>query len=166
MHHKLLDLKNFKIVPLSAEYAEKIRQTRRDDFGHEVLEQVATGYGPCRLSLKPFEIGVDERLLLSHRPFEIDNSFNQSGPIFIHKKEVEPYSDVYRFPKEIKAQKVNFPLSLIGYSKDQRMIFAKLVGNADVDDLIEEIFNHHQEVEYLHARNAEACCFICKIERI
>ena len=36
----------------------------------------------------------------------------------------------------------------------------------DVDELIASIFDKHPEVEYLHARNAEACCFICKIERV
>ncbi len=61
--------------------------------------------------------------------------------------------------------KDSFPLSIIGYSKDQKMIFTKLVGDDDVDILIPEIFEAHPEIEYLHARNAEACCFICKIER-
>lgn len=159
-------MKNFKIVPLSLEYAKNIKATQKDNFGHSVITQVATGFGPCRVSLKPFEVGVDERLLFSHSPFEIDNAFNQPGPVFIHKKEVAPYSDIYNFPKEIKADKVNFPLSLIGYDKDQRMVFTKLVGDADVDDLIAETFENNPAIEYLHARNAEACCFICKIERV
>lgn len=159
-------MRNFKIVPLTLEYANKIKRTQKDEFGHDVSTQTAKGLGPCRVSLKPFEVGVDERLLCSHSPFEIDNAFNQPGPIFINTKDVEPYSDIYNFPKEIKADKINFPLSLIGYSKDQRMIFTKLVGDADVDDLIEETFNKNPKIEYLHARNAEACCFICKIERI
>lgn len=159
-------MRNFRIVPLTPEFVSKIKSSQKDDFGHDIVEQVASGFGPCRLSLKPFGVGADMRLLLSYSPFEIDNAYNQPGPIFIHKKEVEPYSDIYRFPREIKADKVNFPLSLIGYSKDQRMVFTQLVGNADVDDLIEEIFDHNPEVEYLHTRNAEPCCFICKIERI
>ena len=125
-----------------------------------------TGRGPCRVSLQPFEVGKDERLLLSHSPFEIDNAFNQPGPVFIHKKDVKPYEDIYNFPPEIKANKESFPLSLIGYSKDQQMNLTQLVGDRDVDDLIVEIFNDHPEVEYLHARNARACCYICKIERI
>jgi hypothetical protein len=33
-------MKQFKIVPLSEEYAAKIREPRKDDFGHEVIEQV------------------------------------------------------------------------------------------------------------------------------
>lgn len=159
-------MQNFKIVPLSKEYADKIRTTQKDDFGHPVTEQIASGRGPCRVSLKPFTIGVDIRLVFSHSPFNFDNAFNQPGPIFIHKKEVEPYIDVYRFPPEIKADKKHTPLTLVGYNTDQQMVYARQVGDKDVDELIVSIFNKHPEVDYLHARNAEACCFICKIERL
>ena len=147
-------MQNFKIVPLSKAYADKIRLTQTDDFGHTVIEQVASGKGPCRVSLKPFMVGEDTRLVLSHSPFSIDNAFNQPGPIFIHKKEVEPYDDIYRFPPEIKADKKHFPLSLVGYNKAQQMVYARQVGDKDVDELIVSIFNKHPEVDYLHARNA------------
>lgn len=159
-------MKKFRIVPLSEQYAERIRKTNVDDFGHEVVVQLAAGKGPCRVSLKPFEIGEDTRLLISHSPFTVDNSFNQPGPVFIHQKSVAAYSDIYNFPKEIKADKISFPLSLIGYNKDQEMVYTHLVGDDDVDLLIEKIFAQEPGVEYLHARNAEACCFICKIERV
>ncbi len=159
-------MKQFKIVPLSEEYAAKIRETKKDDFNHEVIEQVAKGFGPCRVSLKPFAIGEDTRLLFSHSPFDIDNVFNQPGPIFINKKEVEAYRDIHRFPPEIKADKLHFPLSLIGYSRSQKMVFTKMVREEDVDILISKIFEEQTYVEYLHARNAEAGCFICKIERV
>lgn len=159
-------MKHFKIVPLSKEYAKKIREERKDDFGHEVIETVAKGYGPCRVSLKPFKPGIDKRLLLSHSPFETDNAFNQPGPIFISADEVEPYSDLHRFPPEIKNDKKNFPLSLIGYNQKQQMVFTQLVGDNDVEELIENIFQEHNNVLYLHARNAKACCYICKIERV
>jgi hypothetical protein len=159
-------MKKFKIIPLSKDYAAKIRAAGKDEFGHPVIEQLATGSGPCRVSLKPFENGVDTRLLISHSPFDIDNAYNQPGPVFINKEEVEAYSDVYRFPPEIKANKKSFPLSLVGYSKMQLMVFTRLVGDDDVDELIAEIFEQHPEIEYLHARNAQACCYICKIERV
>ena len=159
-------MKKFKIVPLSKEYAASIRSTGKDEFGHPLAEQVATGLGPCRVSLKPFKKGIDKRLLISHSPFALDNAFNQPGPVFINKEEVEAYADVYRFPPEIKSNKISFPLSLIGYSEDQLMIFTQLVGDDDVDELIERIFIQRPEVAYLHARNAQACCYICKIERV
>lgn len=156
----------FKIVPISKAYAAKIRSTMRDGFGHEVIEKVATGAGPCRVSLKPFVKGVDKRLVLTHSPFETDNAYNQPGPVFINSAEVEEYADIYRFPPEIKANKQSFPLTLIGYNSGQQMVFTKLVGDADVDELIGEVFDQQPDVEYLHARNAQACCFICKIERV
>lgn len=158
-------MSGFRIVPLAAAYAKEIRDTRTDRFGHHVVEAIATGAGPCRVSLKPFIKGKDVRLLLSHSPFGKNNAFNQPGPIFISATEVEPYTDVHRFPPEIKSNKKSFPLSLIGYSKEQLMVFTQLVGDDDVDALINIIFDKHPEVEYLHARNAAACCYICAIER-
>ncbi len=159
-------MKNFKIVPLSERYAKKIRDKGIDDFENPVVEQLATGLGPCRVSLKPFNKNIDRRLLFTHSPFQIHNAFNQPGPVFIQAEEVEEYQDVYRFPEQIKADKQNFPLTLVGYNSNQMMVFTQLVGEADVDELIVEIFENQPEVAYLHARNAEACCYICKIERL
>ena len=158
-------MKQFRIVPISEDYAAKIRETNKDDFGHEVIEQVATGKGPCRVSLKPFKVGEDVGLLISHSPFDFDNAYNQPGPIFIHKEEVEAYKDIHRFPPEIKADKEHFHLTLIGYDNLQTMKVSQLVGDDDVDELILKIFYEYPEVEYLHVRSAEACCFICRIER-
>lgn len=159
-------MNNFRIVPLSKSYVQQIRETRKDDFNHEVIEQTATGLGPCRVSLKPFEKGVDKRLLFTHSPFEIDNAYNQPGPVFVNADEVEEYSDVHRFPPEIKANKQSFPLTLIGYNTEQMMVLSKIVGDRDVDEMINEIFGQNAGVAYLHARNSQACCFICKIERV
>lgn len=159
-------MKNFKIVPLSKSWAATVRESMKDEFGHTAIEQVAKGKGPCRVSLKPFKVGVDQRILVSHSPFEVDNVFNQPGPVFINKEEVEEYADVYQFPKEIKEDKENFPLTLIGYNERQEMNFTKLVGDEDVDLLIERIFLEKPKIKYLHARNAEAGCFILKIERV
>ena len=158
-------MQSFKIIPLSKEYARSIRESRKDDFGHDVIEQVARGQGPCRVSLQPFRPGIDRRLLISHSPFTVSNAFNQPGPVFINAEEVEPYADLHRFPPAIKADKKSFPLTLIGYNADQQMIFTQLVGDADVDELIPAILESREEIAYLHARNAEAGCYICRIER-
>jgi len=159
-------MNKFKIVPISREYAQNVRTTMRDDFGHQLIDSVATGSGPCRVSLKPFQKGVDKRILLTHSPFELDNSYNQHGPVFINNEDVEEYTDIYRFPPEIKANKKSFPITLIGYNKDQQMIFTRIVGDDDIDELINKTFEQQPEIDYLHARNAQACCFICKIERL
>jgi len=158
-------MSKFKIVPFPKSYAEQIRNNMKDDFGNTVIMQTANGLGPCRVSLKPFRLGIDKRLLFKHTPFEIDNAYNQPGPVFINAEDVEVYKDVHRFPPEIKNDKAHFHLTLIGYNEKQMMVFTQLVKDADIDELIDEIFDKHPEVAYLHARSAEACCFICKIER-
>ena len=157
---------NFRIVPLQKEFVSRVLADGRDNFGNELVEQVAAGYGPCRLSLKPFVPGVDRRVLISHSPFTMANAFNQPGPVFFNSaNDVEEYADINRFPPEIKSDKVNFPLTLIGYNNEQRMVFAELVGDKDIDEMIEGVFQAREDIEYLHARNAEAGCFICKIQR-
>lgn len=158
-------MNSFKIVPLSEAYVAGIKKYQKDHFGNELVEELATGYGPCRLSLQPFKPGEDTRILFSHSPFELKNVYDQPGPVFIHQKEVKPYEDVHRFPPAIKADKKHFPLTLIGYNRVQKMVFTQLVGDLDVDVLIAEVFKQKGEVEFLHARNAEAGCFICRIER-
>jgi hypothetical protein len=158
-------MNNFRIIPLSKEYARSIRFKMTDDFNHAVLEQVASGKGPCRVSLQPFVPGKDRRLLFTYSPFSIDNAFNQPGPVFIDHQEVDEYKDIYHFPPAIKADKKSFPITLIGYDREQQMVFTKLVGKHDIDELICKIFHDHQEIDFLHARNAEAGCYICKIER-
>src|SRR4051812_49236971 len=120
-------MNKFKIVPLSKALAQQIRTEMADGFGNPVIEELATGPGPCRVSLKPFVKGADKRLLFKHSPFDIENAYNQPGPIFISSKDVGEYSDVHRFPPELKADTQSFPLSLIGYNQHQLMVLTKLV---------------------------------------
>lgn len=79
---------------------------------------------------------------------------------------MEEYTDVYRFPEEIKNEKVRFKLTLIGYNDVQWMVFSQTVDDNDrIDKMITEIFDQQREVAFLHVRSAVARCFICKIVR-
>jgi hypothetical protein len=159
-------MRNFKIIPLSAETADNIRKSKKDAFGNNVLVQVANGAGPCRQSLQPFTPGKDKRILFSYSPFSTPGLFAETGPVFIFETAVASYQDIYRFPAAIKADKINFPLSLIGYNGNDSMVYTQLVGGEDIEDLIEQVFDNRVDINYLHVRNSEACCFICKIERL
>ncbi len=158
-------MRNFTIIPLSAETADTVRKNKKDAFGNETIEQVATGAGPCRQSLQPFLPGRDKRILLAYSPFDQPGLFAETGPVFISAEPTVSYQDIHRFPAAIKADKTNFPLSLIGYNTANFMVYSQLVGEADVEDLIEAVFAAQSSIHYLHARNAAAGCFICKIER-
>ncbi|HTI07511.1 MAG TPA: DUF1203 domain-containing protein [Puia sp.] len=153
-------MKPFKIVPLSNEWAKKIRAAGQDEFGHPVVEEAVTSGGPCRITLRQFKPGVDKRLVISHSPFEIDNAYNQPGPIYISPDDVEEYQDVHRFPPEIKR------ITLIGYNTDQWMVFTRVVGEQEnIDEVIARVLDENPKVAYLHARSTTACCYLCRIER-
>jgi hypothetical protein len=73
---------------------------------------------------------------------------------------------VYKFPQEIKNNKEHFKMTLIGYSEKQWMVFTEIVKDNDlIDRQIENAFELHQEIAYLHVRSAEAACFMCKVVR-
>lgn len=55
-------MNKFRIFPLSKQYVDKIKSSRVDDFGNTVIEEIASGLGPCRYSLKTFRPGRDKRL--------------------------------------------------------------------------------------------------------
>ena len=158
-------MSNFKIVPIDGAWAARVRETQQDEFGHQLQAVLATGRGPCRVSLRPFTVGADTRILAAYSPFNQTSPYAETGPIYISAEAVSPYQEVYRFPPEIKADKANFPLSLLGYSAAEHMVYTEQVGDQDADQRIEHVFNTHPEVDFLHVRNSEACCFICKVER-
>ncbi|WP_367111232.1 DUF1203 domain-containing protein [uncultured Psychrobacter sp.] len=161
-------LPSFKVVPLSLEIVKAIKSNGQDDFGHEVIEMLATGKGPCRLSLQPFKVGEETRLLFKHSPFDIDNVFNQPGPVFVSKADIEPYVDIYRFPPAIIAEE-DIPITLIGYSEAQMMVYTQRLSHEEkqnIDAVIAQVFKENADVAFLHARNSEACCYICKIESV
>jgi hypothetical protein len=45
---------------------------------------------------------------------------------------VEAYSDIHGVSTGNKANKKSFPLTLIGYTKEQMMVLTQLVGDDDV----------------------------------
>ena len=104
------------------------------------------------------------RILFSYSPNESDHPYNEIGPVYIHEDECAAYDELDRFPSEVKNDRVNFPLTLRCYDKERRMIHAELVGERDVEELIEKLFAD-RDIEFIHARNAAYGCFITRIER-
>lgn len=157
-------MSNFKVSSLPESVSKLIREKLVDGQGHQLAATPAgQGAGPCRSCLKRF-VPTDTRILFSYNPDESNNPYNEIGPIFIHEDVCIPYSDPQVFPPEIKNDKKNFPLTLRCYDNERRMVHAELLGERNVEDLIESLFNN-SDIEYIHARNAEPGCFIAKIER-
>lgn len=155
-------MSNFRVFPIPDSVAVKIREERKDDFGHELSISVATenDSGPCRSCLRVFRPG-EGRLLFSYAPNQHDHPYNEIGPVYIHEQRCSPYSDFASFPPELRTRR---PLTLRCYAADGLMVNGELVGDRPVEDVIETLFQD-KRIAYLHARTASVGCFIARIER-
>ena len=131
---------------------------RSPQYGHPAHVEVATGYGPCRLCLRTFEVGAEERLLFTYQPFTDPAALPAPGPVFIHRGPCGRY-DAPELPEMLRP----LPLVVEGYGDEGALLLQRRVGADDADTVIEEVLSH-PEARYAHLRNAEAGCFIARID--
>ena len=153
---------NFRVIPIPTSVSLRIRGTRRDDLGHQLSVSVATknDTGPCRSCLTVFVPG-EGRILCSYAQNQWDHPYNEIGPIYIHERQCQSYTEHELFPPELRTRS---PLTLRCYAEDGMMIDAELVGDRAVEEVIRRLFKK-PEVRYLHARTASLGCYIARIER-
>jgi hypothetical protein len=128
-------------------------------YSHPASVKTATGYGPCRACLKTFEAGKDERILFTYNSFEGLSDLPLPGPVFIHKDNCETYNDP-QFPPEL----VDLPLLFEGFGENSELVKREKVDKKRLESQIGEIFEIGA-VRFINIRNAEAGCFIARIEK-
>lgn len=150
----------YRIQGIPEDIAVAARESLRSpQYGHPAHAEVATGYGPCRLCLQTFEVGTDERLLFTYQPFADPAALPAPGPVFIHRGPCGRY-DGPTVPDALRP----LPLALEGYGADGALLVQRRVGSADVDVVLQAVLEP-PAVLYAHLRNAEAGCFIARIDR-
>lgn len=132
---------------------------RSPQYGHPAHAEVAAGYGPCRLCLQTFQTGTDERLLFTYQPFIDPAALPAPGPVFIHRSPCERY-DGSALPEALRP----LPLALEGYGANGAPLMQQRVGMASFEAVLEDVFAR-ADVQYAHLRNAEAGCFIARVDR-
>lgn len=152
---------SYRIVAVSEGLAEKVRSSRRaPGYGHPVHEEVATGYGPCRLCLHDFEVGVDRRLLFTLDPFHGVEPYPLPGPVFIHERECDRHSEHAGFPEDLRRHDLTF----VAYARGRILRAEERVAGADVDAAIGHLLGR-PDVDYIHVRDTAAGCYDLRIER-
>jgi len=151
---------NYKIVPLSAEMARSVRENMKSaQYGHPAFADVAKGYGPCRVCLKTFRKGAEERILFTYNAFENLSELPLPSPVYIHKDECEAFNEE-GFPPEL----IDLPLLFEGYGNSSELIKREAIGKEKIEEQIAAIFAF-SDVNYINIRNSEAGCFVARIER-
>ncbi len=150
----------FRVSPLREEFVREIRASRKDRRGHEVSVRSDSGRHQCRACLRLTEPG-ERHLLLSYTPFESDQPYSETGPIFVHERECEPYRASAAYPAEFP----HHDIALRAYTATDEIADARLVGLDRVEDVIGDLFANDR-ASYIHARNGGYGCFMFRIDRV
>lgn len=151
---------SFKIIPIPETISNEVRSTMvSPQYSHPASVKTATGYGPCRACLRTFEAGKEERILFTYNSFENLSDLPMPGPVFIHKDKCKTYSD-HSFPPDL----VDLPLLFEGFGDNSELIKRERVDTVRLESQIEEILGI-EDVRYVNIRNAEAGCFVARIDR-
>jgi hypothetical protein len=151
---------SYRIQGIADSIANVARESMKSpQYGHPVHAETATGYGPCRLCLQTFQTGTEQRLLFTYQPFTDPNALPAPGPVFIHRSPCERY-DGPELPEALRP----LPLVLEGYGPDGQPVVQRRVGMSPFEAALESVFER-AEVRYAHLRNAEAGCFIARVDR-
>jgi hypothetical protein len=152
---------DYKVVPMPSSLVEEARETRMSPQYKNLpaFSSVATGYGPCRSCLKTFIEGQEERLYIAYNPFEGLSDLPLPGHIFIHTEHCEEFNGE-GFPTEL----LELPLLLEGFGDESLMLNREEADKNGLDSQIEAMLAD-PSIKFLNIRNAEAGCFIARIDR-
>jgi hypothetical protein len=151
----------FRIVPIDAELAARARREHRSpQYGHPAAVETARGYGPCRQCLRTFRVGEEARLLFTYDPIPKGSGLPQPGPIFIHQEPCTPF-DGPGFPEELR----DLPLFLEGFGRGTWQVRREPADGAAIEADIAAMLRD-PAIELLHIRNAEAGCFIARVQPV
>ena len=151
----------FRVIPIPFHMAEEARHTgRAPGYGHPVQAGVASanGYGPCRSCLRRTLEG-ERRLLLNYNPYREPEEVGVVGPIFIHEASCEPFAGA-GFPEELRG----LPMVLRGHLKGGAGVVNRKLQGEVPEKAIEALFQD-PGIAFIAIQNAEAGCFIARIER-
>ncbi len=149
----------FRFMGIPDAVATEVRTSMRaPQYGHPAHREVAAGYGPCRLCLRTFETGTDERILFTYQPFQDPGSLPAPGPVFIHAEPCRRY-DALELPPDFRP----LPLVFEGYRTGGRLLVQERVDGQAPEEVLRRIFTEGS-ADYVHVRNGEAGCFMARVE--
>lgn len=151
----------YKVVAIPENISTEVRQTLVSPQYKSLTANVsvANGYGPCRSCLRVFDQGRDRRIYLTYNSFDGLSDLPDPGPIFIHEADCQRF-DSEGFPPDL----LELPIYLEAFADESRLAERVPMGAESVDSQIERLFSN-KAVRFINVRNAEAGCFIARVER-
>lgn len=150
----------FRVVAIPEAISSEVRRTLISPQYKSLAAAVsiARGYGPCRSCLRVFDEGADRRIYLTYNSFDGLSALPDPGPVFIHENECSRFAD-----EGLPADILGLPVYLEAFAANSELVRRVLMDRDLVYSQIEDLFAL-RSVEFINLRNAEAGCFIARIE--
>jgi hypothetical protein len=152
---------DLRVIAVRTDLVDEMRRTLLSPgYGHTVTSKVATGHGPCRHCLEPFEVGKDVRMLFTFDSFEGMDAIPQPGPVFVHQRECERFAEEAGYPPRLR----EFGAVLDGYDSSQRVARRELVTDGAQEKVLMNMFTD-VAIRYILVRDLSAGCYDFRVER-
>ena len=115
---------------------------------------------PCRSCLATFAERQEEYILFAYDPYAGLAPYPSPGPDFIPEDCANWEAET--FPPTLRP----LPMTFDNYGGARWTVARERVANGEVEVAFEERLFAEPAVRYLHVRNAEAGCFIARVERV
>jgi hypothetical protein len=150
-----------RIVAIPTELAKSVRAKLRDPkYGHRAHVEMAAEGAPCRHCLKLIRAGVEKSILFTLDRFAGVETLPLPGPVYIHARECQRYSENGGIPEELRKS----PRTLEAYAKGRRLLAQEYVTNGEMEQVAQRLFER-PEVDYINVCSTTAGCFTFRIER-
>jgi hypothetical protein len=146
--------------PLPAAEVAAIRASGIDAYGNPVERSLCEGPGhPCRACLTETAAG-QPFLTLAHRPFEEQNPFTETGPIYLCE------SCAGTPPSATLPAILSAPSHIVrGYSVDERIVYGtgQVTPTAEISTYAASLLAR-DDIAFVDVRSASNNCFLCRIK--
>ena len=150
----------FQYLPIQDATVRAVRTALRDEHGNALQVQVSdSDTAPCRSCLRATPRGT-RLILFAHRPFAIDGPYAETGPVFVHADNCEPYRARDVFPPDFRARRLVFR----AYDARGAIHAATLADGVDAEQTLAQQFAD-PAVARVHVRNPAWGCFDFAVER-
>lgn len=150
----------FEALP-SAAVAE-IRATGRDSYGNPVERHVSDGeVYPCRHCLGVVPKGAGY-LILAHRPFQSQNAYAETGPIFLCEALCKRAEKTATTPAILRS-----PDYIVrGYDAAERIVYGTghVIPTDGIADYAAELLRN-PAIAFVDVRSAMNNCYQCRVRR-
>jgi hypothetical protein len=153
----------YRVIPISAAFLQRTRQTERDDQDQGIERVIAIGGEPCRDTLRR-AIAGEELILASYSPFAVAGPYKEFGPVFISANQNELPIDALNLSDLVAQQYLGAQFVLRAYSAQERIVDARLTSPDQCESDLQALLNL-DEVQFVLVRFAAYGCYACRLER-